>query len=74
MLSELFNFISISAVFALLWSLSVIIMTTCWLTIKNKLKLPTEPLWARRIIWVSSAIILVVLIINGKIEIYSPYS
>lgn len=72
--NEILGLISVSAVFALLWSLGVIIFSAAWSAGRNYLKPPLQN-WslANKIIWIGTVVILIALLANGNIKIWSPY-
>lgn len=74
MLNWIFSLISFSAMFLLLWSLIAIIFTLTWDVIMHKIQVQVQWPLARRIIWVSAAIVLVALIANGNVTLTTPYS
>ncbi|EGO65411.1 hypothetical protein ALO_02316 [Acetonema longum DSM 6540] len=74
MLNAAFNIISVSAMFTLLWTSSVILITACWMIIRKILRISVSTITVRRIIWIGSVAILLALLANGNIQINSPYS
>jgi len=74
MLNWIFNLISVLAMFSLLWSLTAIILTMICDVIIHKAKYQMDWPIVKKVIWTSSAIILIALIANGNVALLSPYS